>query len=187
MSKITNNKKLMFALGVVFGIVAFVGVAVLCGFVITEIYNDINDDANNFDEITYNVPDKFDNDKYDYLRSMSYSENDLYCYIDIESYEKGYYRDAKKVIENNVHFDLKDEVSDLEEFNDTGKNGYKIDVKTMDDLSLQYMSYYSIESSNYVYLIKYSIYDYNKGDREDLDTNICYTSKDKFIKSIKVK
>jgi hypothetical protein len=187
MSKITNNKKLMFALGVVFGIVAFVGVAVLCGFVITEIYNDINDDANNFDEITYNVPDKFDNDKYDYLRSMSYSENDLYCYIDIESYEKGYYRDAKKVIENNVHFDLKDEVSDLEEFSVSGRKAYKINIKSMGDLYLENTSYYSIDSTNFVYLIKYTIYDYKKGDREDLNTNICYTSKDTFIKSIQVK
>jgi len=68
--------------------------------------------------------------------------------------------EEEKVIEKNVQFGLNDDVSDLEEFNENGKKGYKLTVKTMEELSLQNKSYYSIESTNYIYLIKYSTYDY---------------------------
>ena len=182
MSKITNNKKLIFVLGAVFGIVLIVGVAI----VLTHIDFDTTD---YFGEITYVTPENFENDDHNSFRTLSYldSDNDTYCYVDIDSYSKELYSDAKYIIENYVHFDLKDEVSDLEEFSVSGKKAYKINIKSMGDLSLDNISYYSIDSSNYVYLIKYTVYDYKKGDREDLDTNVCYTSRDAFIKSIQVK
>jgi len=179
----SNQKKPILIVGMVLGVIISIGIL---SIVIALIVDDING-INYFDEISYETPEKFDVEDYDSFRSMSYSDNRLYCYIELESYEKEYYKDAKNVIEKNVQFGLNDDVSDLEEFNENGKKGYKLTVKTMEELSLQNKSYYSIESTNYIYLIKYSTYDYKKGDREDINTHICYTAKDDFIKSIKVK
>lgn len=178
-----DNKKSMLIIGIVLG--AFFTICIL--IVVALIAEDISDSNKDFEEISYEVPEKFNVEEYEYLRSMRYSDNDLYCDIEIDSYEKKYFKDAKHVIENNVHFNLSDEVSDLETFNLNGKKGYTISVKSMEELYLENKSYYSIESTNYIYLIKYSIYDYKKGDREDINTHVCYTSKDDFIKSIKVK
>lgn len=47
--------------------------------------------------------------------------------------------------------------------------------------------YYALASNNYYYLFNYIIFDDLKGDRENLDSSICYSSREKIISSIKLK
>ena len=105
----SNQKKPILIVGMVLGVIISIGIL---SIVIALIVDDING-INYFDEISYETPEKFDVEDYDSFRSMSYYDNRLYCYIELEIYEKEYYKDAKNVIEKNVQFGLNDDVSNL--------------------------------------------------------------------------
>ena len=82
-----------------------------------------------------------------------------------------------------ITFSLSDKVSDLKEVSINDSKMYYIDKKSNGNIEY----YYGVESSNYYYLLTYSIDDFENGDRSDLDSNFCYNSKDRILSSVKVK
>lgn len=93
---------------------------------------------------------------------------------------KKYYKSPQEILEKVVNFTLADEVSKIQEL-DLSVKGKQLTIKGEDETNY----YYSIESSNYYYLINYEITDYKNGDREDATTNKCITSREKIIDTIR--
>ena len=139
---------------------------------------------NLFSQIQYKVPSKFEKDEdYNYSRYYHYRENDVSCSLNLNVYEKEYYDDFEEWFKDRIRFNLNDEIGKLEEIDLNHSKALYIDKKSRG--SFDY--YYGIESADYYYLITYNIYDYKHGDRSDIDSNLCYTYKDKIVESISVK
>ena len=136
-----------------------------------------------FAEISYEVPSKFESSDYTYSRHYSYYDNDVYCNLNIESDDSSIYDDFKDWFMNSVHFNLSDKISELKEITINGHEMYYVDKKSKNST----VYYYGVKSSNYYYSITYTLNDYENGDRADIDTNLCYTAKDKIISTIQVK
>jgi hypothetical protein len=139
-----------------------------------------------FSEISYEVPKEFELDNsITHNRLYSYSEDSLYCYLTISSYEKEYYDDFEEWFKERIVFNLNDKVSDLEQLNVNGNNILHINRVRNKENSKN--SYYGLSSKNYYYFINYDITDYLNGDRENMDDNLCYNAIDEIISSIKLK
>jgi len=136
-----------------------------------------NEVRESFSELILDAPDEFDKDDTYYI-NYSYDDNGTYCYMNIYPSEK--YNTLEYEFNESVRYTLNDKVSGLNELNINGNKVLNAEVETED--SKEY--YYGIESKNYYYIIKYSIYDNMKGDRSDIDTNLCYSAKDRIISSL---
>ena len=171
-----KNKKVVIIIAVVIFAVCFV--LMLLASIISDLLEE-KETNTRYDELSYEVPSKFKGSSHYY----SYYEDSVSCHIDFDAYEKNSYESPKKVLEDNVYFQLDDEVSDLKEEEFNGIKMYYVSKKN--SASEEY--YYAFESTNYIYSFEYDISDYLHGDREDSENNICYTAMDKIISSIKVK
>lgn len=171
-----KNKKVVIIIAVVIFVACFV--LILLASIISDLLEEKKSNAR-YDEISYEVPSEFTGSSHYY----SYYGDSISCHIDVDAYEKDSYESPKKVLEDNVYFQLDDEVSDLKEEEFNGIKMYYVSKKN--SASEEY--YYAFESTNYIYSFEYDISDYLHGDREDSENNICYTAMDKIISSIKVK
>jgi len=143
---------------------------------------DEKEKAKTFEEISYTIPKEFERDEEYYGKYYNYVGDSIYCGVFIYSYEK-YYDDFLEWFKNQIHINLNDSVSEIEEIELNNKKVYSVEIKNENEIEY----HYGIESSNYYYSIEYYISDRLKGDRVDMDTNPCYVSKDKIISSIKIK
>lgn len=133
-------------------------------------------------ELTYKTPNEFQTkDKLYY----SYYNKDIDCKFEFDNMEKNNY--YKKTLEDflreNIYVSLDYNTSEV--IKDETKNINYLLITVEKNNNKTY--YYAFESKNYYYIFEYSIYDYKNGDRKDIDTNICYTAKDKILNSIKIK
>ena len=128
-------------------------------------------------EINYVIPEEFE--KYKSIESYSLDENDVYCRAYISASKK-YNWEFEEWFKGQIYSDLNTEVSSIEELDVNGKVAYRVDTKRSNSEEHNY----GFESTNYFYLVSYKITDYKNGDREDLDTNKCFTSEYKIINSI---
>ena len=141
-------------------------------------------DENQFGEISYEVPSKFESDEeYSYSRYYNYSDDSIYCTFRVSVTEKDHYDSSKDWFKEMITFNLNDKVSDLKEVTINDSKMYYIDKKGSGVTEY----YYGAESSNHYYLLTYSIDDYENGDRNDLDSNFCYNAKDRILSSVKIK
>lgn len=139
---------------------------------------------NLFSQIQYKVPSKFEKDEdYSYSRYYRYRENDVSCSLSFHVDEKDYYDNLEEWFKDQIRFNLNDEIGKLEEIDLNHSKALYIDKKSRG--SFDY--YYGVESEDYYYLVTYNIYDYKYGDRADIDSNLCYNSKDKIVNTIIVK
>ena len=114
----------------------------------------------------------------------SYEDDDIYCTVNLENQDKKYYdKSLEEYLKSSIYITLNDKVSEVIK-NET-KNIEFMQVKIETDSNEEY--YYAFETKNNYYLLKYRITDYKNGDRSDIDTNICYTAKDKILSSIQIK
>ena len=173
-----NNKKIVLVIAIVF-IILIIGIISVRVYLENHYYYDDKEDYN---EISYTTPKGLESGDYfdDYY---SYYGDDISCSFSVNASDKYYNKDFKKWFENNIRVSLSDKVGEMKEISIGNTTGYYIDVQT--DTRKEY--YYGVESTNHYYLLEYNIYDDLNGDRPDLETNICYTAKDKIIESIKVK
>jgi hypothetical protein len=164
-----------------------IGGLVILGFIFFLVSDDDDDyyfGEDLFSEISYEVPSKFEGDEdYSYSRYYNYDDDSLYCYFRVSASEKEYYDDLEDWFKEMITFSLSDKVSDLKEVSINDSKMYYIDKKSNGNIEY----YYGVESSNYYYLLTYSIDDFENGDRSDLDSNFCYNSKDRILSSVKVK
>lgn len=167
-------------------VITIIGVMILLGIILLSSLAKINEDntyererEREFSEIEFIVPKYFEKDEILY-KDYSYKENSVYCDLSVINYDKRYYKSPDEILERFVSFTLADEVSGIQEL-DLSVKGKQLIIKGEDETNY----YYSIESSNYYYLINYEITDYKNGDREDATTNKCITSREKIINTIK--
>jgi len=137
-----------------------------------------------FKEISYNVPSVFKkDDDYTFSKYYDYEENNVNCTISFSASDKSIYKNKEDWFKGTFTFTLNDKVSDLKEEEINGNKVLFIEKKS--EKVTDY--YYGFESTNYYYLINYNIYDYKDGDREDIDTNKCFTLRENIISSVKLK
>ena len=164
-------------------LVIFGGKALYNKYLVFKYSRDYKDD---YKEIEYEKPEKFSksDDTYSFIGHY-YSDDNISCNISISSYAKEYY-DSKEDVLRYISVQVSNKVTGPE---DVDINGYKVKKLTVEsnDYAKDTDYYYIFESTNYYYKVEYSISDYAKGDRTDLDTNPCLTSKDNFLNSIKLK
>ena len=149
-----------------------------------------NDDYNEenkkrFSEISFDVPDVFEEDKdYIYLREYYYRDDDVYCYISFHVSDKTAYTDDKETwFKKQIRHSLNDKVSELEEVDIYDNKAYKVTIQSGKDVDY----YYGFESTNHYYLLDYQITDYNEETNENIRTNPCYKYMDEIVYSIKLK
>ncbi len=155
----------------------------LCLFVVgcADKYYDSEED---FSEIDYNIPNEFEvDDDNSFSKYYNCDENDVYSYVSIHSYKKSLYKDKEKWFKGCFTITLNDKVSDIEEIEINGSKVLFLKIES--ENSIYYC--YGFESSNYYYSLTYSIYDYESGDRADIDTNKCYISRDAIVNSVTLK
>ena len=146
--------------------------------------NDYEENEELFSEISYEVLPEFElDDEYYGSKYYRFESDDVYCSFDVNVDEKDDSGDLKKWFSSHIYSNLSDKVGELKELTINDNKVYHIYKKSNYDIEY----YYGISSSNYYYLITYRITDYEKGDREDIDSNLCYNAKDKIISTIKVK
>lgn len=173
------NKKVLWIPVVILAIIVFV-------FILSIIVKHSNNrfSENLFTEISYEVPSKFEKDEdYTYSRYYRYSDNSVHCSFYVSVDEKDYYDDFSDWFKSRIRFNLNDEVSELKEVTINNQKMLYIEKKSKG--SLEY--YYGVESAKYFYLLTYNIDDYENGDRNDLDSNLCYNAKDRIIESVNIK
>ena len=146
-------------------------------------YNEEN--KKRFSEISFNVPEVFEEDKdYIYLREFYYKGDNVYCYVNFSASDKSTYSDDKETwFKKQIRFSLNDKVSELEEVDIYDNKAYKVTVQSGKDFDY----YYGFESTNHYYLLDYQITDYNEETNEDIQTNPCYKYIDEIVYSIKLK
>ena len=132
-------------------------------------------------EITYKIPNEFQTkDKIYY----SYYNEDIDCKLEFMNEEKDSYKNnLEDFLKKNIYVSLDYNISEVIK-NETKNINYLL-ITTERNNNKTY--YYAFESMDNYYIFEYSIYDYKKGDRKDIDTNICYTAKDKILNSIEIK
>lgn len=156
--------------------------AIMILAILIAVIKDISNPSNyyetdEFSEIDYEIPDEMEID--DTFEFYDYYEDDISCEADFYSSEK--YDEAFETwFKSIVNVSLNDEVGEVKELTIGGKKAYSVEIKSEDEVE----HYYGLESSNYYYLLKYSIYDDLKEDRTDKDTNVCYISENKILDSI---
>ena len=126
-------------------------------------------------EIEFEVPKEFNSTS---STSFSFYKDDMDCSIYVVRYDKGE-KTLITALQDYIMVRLSDEVGEIEEKDINGKKAYSVSVKE----KYGDYDYYALESSNSFYFITYKI-----GKSElDPDANACYTYKNRFISSIKVK
>lgn len=158
--------------------------AIMILAILIAVIKDISNPSNyyetdEFSEIKYQIPSELESD--DEL-TLYYYGDDISCDVDFSSSSK-YEDDFEKWFKSIVNVSLDDEVGEIKELTIGGKKAYSVEIKSEDEVE----HYYGLESSNYYYLLKYSIYDDLKEDRTDKDTNVCYVSENKILDSIVLK
>ena len=130
-----------------------------------------------FDEIEYTVPKEFD----DYVADnyFSYYGEKFSCNINITASEKRYISDFEKWFKRQINVDLNDKVGDIKEIEVDSKKAYNVEVESNNRI----IHYYGLESTNYFYEVRYTLYDDNHGEKE----NPCAAYEGEFIASIKLK
>lgn len=181
----TNDEKGVFVkiFGIIGSIIALIIiVSVVSGKVEEQKYRE--EDKKMYNEIKYEVPDELENDSDLYHPWFSKYERDYSCFFTVYANKKEYYDSMEEYLKTAVSANIGDEVSEIEELEFQEKM-YSVSVTKKKTSEVDY--YYVVESKNYYYELKYHIMDYQKGDRDDIDTNVCYTSKDKILKTILTK
>ena len=138
-----------------------------------------------FDEIEYIVPSEMEKEEDDFDPYYHYYNDSCSCSLYFSAFEKEYYDSKEDIIKNFVSYRLGDEVSEIEEVEYNGEKMLYTSVKESDNTQTNY--YYVVESKNYYYKITFDLYDYSKGDREDIDTNFCYNYREKVLSSVSTK
>ena len=157
---------------------------ILCFFIfLGSRHKGYEDNEELFGEISYDVPSGFELDEYYGSKYYNFESDGIYCSFFIDADDGKYRDDLKKWFSGRIYYSLNDEIGELKELTINDSKMYYIDKKS--NYSTEY--YYGISSSNYYYFITYRITDYDNGDREDIDSNLCYNSKDEIISTIKVK
>ena len=144
-------------------------------------------DKNNFsddeevitEKLEYKIPKQFKKSEYgDYYK---YDTNDINCSFEIENRNKLFsYKTLEEYLKDNIMVYLSNEVSDIKEIEINNIKLLYIVVKT----KYSEEHYYGLEGTENYYMLKYTITDSKKGDRNDINTNLCYISKDKILNSI---
>lgn len=137
-----------------------------------------------FSEISYDVLPEFKLDNsFHSSKYYNYDNGNIYCSFIVDADEKEYNDDFKTWFSKHIYYNLNDKVGELKEITINNNTMYYIDKISGYDTAY----YYGLQTSNYYYFITYRITDYEKGDIEDIDTNLCYTAKDKFISTVTIK
>ena len=138
-----------------------------------------------FDEISYNMPEIFKKEgNYHYSRNYNYKDDDVYCYIHLDSNERGYYNEDKNIwFKGRINVNLNDIVSEVSEVDLGNTSALYVDVKDHERNTIDY--YYGFVSSNHYYLLNIDISSY---DRElDIKNSACYKNLEELLYSIKLK
>ncbi len=162
-------------------LITILAVIVVIVIIVYTAYNKISDInfekemAKELDEISLEVPDGFKNDNLSYALAYTYNNDEAYCHIYVDATKKTYYDSMSEWFNKRVDFNLSDELSEL-----TTKeiNGNKIRYISKKG-EYKEVHYYGLESSNYYYMINYSI------DNEDTIT--CLNFMESILDSIKLK
>ena len=140
-------------------------------------------EENKYSEIEYSVPSELTKSEYDnHYYSYDNFDSRISCYLSIYPFEKKYHGSFEEWFKKSISITLNSEVSEVKKLTIDGKDALYVEV--LDDGNNKH--YYGVSSSNYYYQIEYRINDYLMGDRVD-DDNVCFTSEDKIISSIKIK
>ena len=133
-------------------------------------------------EITYDVPIEFEANYFENNAYFYYKEDDnLSCSLFVSRNKPEYhiYEWFKRQIRYyNAYVDYDSKFV---------QNGITIYQYEYNGNPNQTEYYYALASDNYYYLFKYTIFDKLNGDRENLDSSVCYSSREKIISSIKLK
>jgi len=133
-------------------------------------------------EITFDVPLEFEAFYDEKNAIFNYKEDDnLSCMLSVSQNIPEYhiYEWFKRQIRYyNVNIDYNSKFV---------QNGITIYQYEYDKDPTRTEYYYALASNNKYYLFNYIIFDGLKGDRENLDSSICYSSREKIISSIKLK
>ena len=132
-----------------------------------------------FSEISYDLPDAFEDDSSYYSKRFSIEDENYYCSGYINSTHKRLYEDMDYWFKGTVNFNLNDEVSELERKKYNNNEVLVINKKNKD----RYTYYYGLKSSNYYYDIEYMINDYSNGD----GLGTCLKYMDDLLESVKLK
>lgn len=140
-----------------------------------------------FKEISYVIPSVFEKDEdYTYSRYYNFKDDNIYCYVSIQSYEKKYYDEDREIwFKDQIRVTLNDRVSELEKNDIQNNNALFIEVEKSDNKTFDY--YYGFVSSNYYYLVDYNIDSYNREENKDIKDSSCYSYRDEIIHSIRLK
>lgn len=147
-------------------------------------YELTRDEYIKINEITFDVPLDFQASYNENTAVFKYHEDDsLSCTLWVSRNKPEYhiYEWFKRQIRYNnananVDYDSK--------FVQNGITIYQFEYRN-DPTMVEY--YYALASNNYYYLFHFIICDDLKGDRGNLDSSICYSSREKIISSIKLK
>ncbi len=145
-------------------------------------YELTRDEYIKINEITFDVPLEFKAHYGEMNAIFEYKEDDnLSCTLFVSRYKPEYhiYEWFKRQIRYNnanIAYDSK--------FVQNGITIYQFKYNK-DTTTTEY--YYALASKNFYYLFKYIIFDNLNGDRGNLDSSICYSSREKIISSIKLK
>lgn len=178
-----DKKSTMITLGVILGVIAFFIICINLYKYIEE-YKWEKEVIASYNEIEFTMPDQFikmDPNKFELGPQFYYRDDDTYCYASIGSYDK--YEDKQWWFNNLVYVDLNDVVGEQQEVTIDGKPAMYIDVKERHGITY----YYGLESTNHLYELRYTVYDYTNGDRPGIEDSPCLTARDQLINSIKLK
>lgn len=180
----SNNKKIDMIALIIIIFFSIIFISILVPLIIKTIRNKNNyyDEEVINEKIEYKIPKQFKKNEYgDYYR---YDADDIDCSFEIEDRRKSFsYKTLEDYLKDNIMVYLSNEVSDIKKIEINNMKLIHIEVKTK--YSKEY--YYGLEGTENYYMLKYTIRDSKKGDRSDIDTNLCYISKDKILNSIKLK
>lgn len=185
-------KKLFMGLFVLFiGLIFITG----CG----NTYDGKADQIKGLKELKYEIPDGFKEKEDNALAaSYTYDENEMNCNITIQSADKkvftSYTKDSwSKSVTEDLQKGYKVVADEYTDINGLEAKHVQLDGDvdgTSEGLIVRFTSvkhFYFIENDNYLYKIKYEVFDNLPGERDDLDTHLCMTSFEPFINSLGVK
>ena len=167
-------------------IIAFIVVVAIIG-IEYESDNYEEEDRKLYEEIEYVVPQDLLVSEYSNKKDHRYSyfEDDCYCSFNVEVSNKDYYDNIEEYLKKSIYISLDNEVSEVEEIEMNGEKFYSVVIKEKKGLTNEY--YYTVESANYYYLLRYRLVDESNGDTAGIEDSTCYTAKDQILKSVHTK
>lgn len=172
------NKRVFIIIGIV---ILFVGILIFFYYEDND-YNYKWDDKGYLDDISYDVPGRFESDKYTYSDNYHYYNNSISCSFNVKYFGTYNISNGEEYLRDSIRFTLNDKVSDISLVDLNGDKWYYMTVNSGDNISY----YYATIKNDKGYVLEYEVNDYLRGDTDKRD-NFCYVSYDKIISSVRLK